>query len=131
VSDLADRERVTRFAADLYNAAVAEGARQSRSAKQQLDHWARIGRSVSSQHSASRGRVEAALRGELATSGLSVEEGVVFNAEIAAGIEESLARTRYGAVLAAEGIATVALNEDGELTEYRPDGTSVVLASGV
>ena len=45
-------------------AAAAEGARQSRSAKQQLDHWARVGRAVSSQHTAARRRVEAALAGD-------------------------------------------------------------------
>jgi hypothetical protein len=27
-------------------------------------------------------------------------------------------------VLAARGVTTVALNEQGELTEYQPDGTS-------
>jgi hypothetical protein len=37
-------DRVTRVAADLMDSAAAEGARQSRSAKQQLDHWARVGR---------------------------------------------------------------------------------------
>ena len=44
-------DRVTRFAADLLDAAAVKGARQSRSAKQQLDHWARVGRAVSSYHS--------------------------------------------------------------------------------
>ena len=39
-------DRVTRIAADLMDSAAAEGARQSRSAKQQLDHWARVGRAV-------------------------------------------------------------------------------------
>jgi hypothetical protein len=121
-------DRVTRFAADLVDSAAAEGARQSRSAKQQLDHWARVGRAVSIQHTASRRRVEAALAGDLAMSELSVEEGVVFNAEISAAIEESLARTNYGDALATRGITTVALNEAGDIVEHRPDGTSVVLA---
>ena len=124
MTGVADREHVTRFAADLFDAAAAEGARQSRSAKQQLDHWARVGRAVSAQHSASRHRVEAALRGELAMTSLSTEEGVVFNAEISAAIEESLARTNYGAILAAEGLTTVALGEDGTILEFRPDGTT-------
>jgi hypothetical protein len=122
-------DRVTRFAADLVDSAAAEGARQSRSAKQQLDHWARVGRAVSATHTASRRRVEAALAGQLATTELTVEEGVVFNAEISAAIEESLARTHYGDVLAAQGITTVALNEAGEIVEHRPDGTTVVLAA--
>jgi hypothetical protein len=122
-------DRVTRFAADLVDSAAAEGARHSRSAKQQLDHWARVGRAVSSRHSAARRRVEAALAGELELTRLSAEEGVVFNAEISAAIQESLADTDYGRVLAQRGITTVALNEDGEIVERRPDGSSVVLTA--
>jgi hypothetical protein len=120
-------DRVTRVAADLMESAAAEGVRQSRSAKQQLDHWARVGRAVSSQHTASRHRVEAALAGELDLASLSTEEGVVFNAEISAAIDEHLAQTNFTEMLAAQGITTVALNDAGELVEHRPDGTSVVV----
>lgn len=35
-------------------------------AGQQLDHWARVGRAVSSQHSAARHKIEAALAGDTA-----------------------------------------------------------------
>jgi hypothetical protein len=122
-----DAGRVTRVAADLIDSASAEGARQSRSAKQQLDHWARVGRAVSAQHTASRRRVEAALAGHLATADLTVEEGIVFNAEISAAIEENLTRTHYGDILAAQGIITVALNDAGDLVEHRSDGTEVAL----
>lgn len=120
-------DRVTRVAADLMDSAAAEGARQSRSAKQQLDHWARIGRSVSAQHSAARRKVEAALAGGVELGELTTEEGVVFHAEISAAIEESLADTDYGALLAARGITTVALDESGQIVEYPPDGSSSVL----
>jgi hypothetical protein len=120
-------DRVTRVAADLVDSAAAEGARQSRSAKQQLDHWARVGRAVSSHQTASRRRVEAALAGNLDTNHLSEDEGLVFNAEISAAIEESLAAAHYGDALAARGITTVALNDDGEIVEYRPDGTTSVV----
>ena len=90
--DAGTADRVTRVAADLVDSAAAEGARQSRSAKQQLDHWARVGRAVSSQQTAARRRVESALAGELELGELSVEEGVVFNAEIAAAIQEGWPR---------------------------------------
>jgi len=125
VAETADR--VTRFAADLLDAAAAEGARQSRSAKQQLDHWARVGRAVSSGQTAARRRVEAALAGELELADLSEEEGVVFNAEISASIEEQLSAGDYGRVLAGRGVTTVALNDKGEIVEHRPDGTSAVV----
>lgn len=121
-------DRVTRFAADLVESAAAEGARQSRSAKQQLDHWARVGRAVSSQQTAARRRVEAALAGDLALRDLTPEEGVVFNAEISAAIEENLAHTDYGQVLAGRGVTTVALDDDGAIVRYQPDGTTTVLA---
>jgi hypothetical protein len=120
-------DRVTRTATDLYDSAVAEGARQRRSAKQQLEHWARVGRAVSSRHSAARRRVEAALAGEVAVTELNEEEGVVFNAEISAAIQENLADANYGQVLARRGVTTVALNEDGEIVEHRPDGSSAVV----
>ncbi|OCB16421.1 TA system antitoxin ParD family protein [Mycobacterium intracellulare] len=123
-------DRVTRVASDLMDSAASEGARQSRSAKQQLDHWARVGRAVSSQHTASRRRVEAAMAGQQATGELTVEEGVVFNAEISAAIEESLVHANYGATLAGHGVTTVALNEDGDIVEHLPDGAAVVLARG-
>jgi hypothetical protein len=120
-------DRVTRVAADLIDSAAAEGARQSRSAKQQLDHWARVGRAVSSHHSAARRRVEAALAGDAELSSLSAEEGIVFNAEISAAIEERLGGSDYGQLLADRGIATVALNDAGQIVEYRPDGRAITL----
>jgi hypothetical protein len=118
---------VTRFAVDLLDSAAAEGARQSRSAKQQLDHWARVGRAVSTQHTAARGRVEAALAGTLAMRDLSIEEQVVLNAEIDAALAENLSSTHYGRRLAAEGVTTVALDDAGNLVQHFPDGTTAVL----
>jgi len=125
------RDKVTRFAADLVDAAAAEGARQSRSARQQLDHWVRVGRAVSSPASAQRRRVEAALAGQLPMRELTSEEGAVFNAEVAAAIEENLAVTHYGQERVAEGLTTVALDEGGNLVEYRPDGSTVRLTDPV
>lgn len=123
------QDRVTRVSADLFEAAAAEGARQSRSARQQLDHWARVGRAMCGAQSAATSRVAAALAGELPLTGLSDEERTLVNAEITARIEENLNESDYGSDLAAEGITTVALDDDGHLVEYRPDGTTVVLGA--
>lgn len=122
--------KVTRFAAELVEDAAAEGARQSRSATQQLDHWVRLGRAVSRYTSASRQRVEAALAGELPLADLADEEGMVFNAEVAARIEENLTATSYQSLLAAAGVTTVALDTDGQLVEHRPDGTTAPFRAG-
>lgn len=121
------RDKVTRFASELVDSAAAEGARQSRSARQQLDHWVRVGRAVSSFSTAARQRVESALMGHLPMAELTVEEGVAFNAEVTAAIEEDLSSTHYGQTLAGEGVTTVALDENGRLVEYRPDGSFATL----
>lgn len=118
------QDKVTRFSADLVEAAAVEGERQSRSARQQLDHWVRVGRAVSSVSSAQRTRVEAALAGQLSLRDLSDSERVVVNGEIAAAIEQNLAVVHVGNELAAEGITTVALDEDGRLVEHHPDGST-------
>ena len=120
-------DRPTRVAADLMDAAAVEGKRQSRSAKQQLDHWARVGRAVSAHSSASRQRVEAALRGALPERELTPDERVVLNAEVDATISETVRTVRFGEVLAALGVATVALDDEGRITRYHPDGTTSLL----
>jgi hypothetical protein len=64
------------------------------------------------------------MAGAVPVEQLSEEEGIVFDAELQARLEERLRMTKLDAVFAARGVTTVALNEQGELTEYRPDGTS-------
>jgi hypothetical protein len=120
-------DQPTRVARDLLDAAAQAGKRESRSAKQQLDHWARIGRSVSLQSSASRRRVDAVLAGTLPMSALRPDERSIVNAEIDAAVTTRAEATNFGDVLAAEGVTTVALDADGALVAYHPDGTSTVL----
>jgi ParD-like antitoxin of type II bacterial toxin-antitoxin system len=122
-------DRVTRVAADLMDSAVSEGMRHGCSAKQQLEHWARVGREVSSQQTAAGRRVQAAITGELDVRELNAGEGVVFNAEIAAAMQEKLARSNYGTLPAERGVTTVALDQGGEIIEHRPDGSSVSLSA--
>ncbi|MDQ1633784.1 MAG: hypothetical protein QOJ32_593 [Frankiaceae bacterium] len=115
-------DRPTRVAADLFESASVEGARSSRSAKQQIDHWARVGRAVSMTQTAARRRVEAALAGKLDERELSSEERIVLDAELDAAISEKGRTTDFGARLAKRGITTVALDDAGVLTRYHPDG---------
>ncbi|MBY6414550.1 hypothetical protein HQ346_23260 [Rhodococcus sp. BP-252] len=120
-------DRVTRFSSELVDAAAAEGERENRSARQQLEHWARVGREVSNQRQVARRRVEAALAGRTPLSALSDEEGVVFNAEVASALEESLATGDHVADRAAQGRVTVSLDEQGRVVKHLPDGSQIVL----
>ncbi|RVW10578.1 hypothetical protein EGT67_05300 [Prescottella agglutinans] len=120
-------DKVTRFSSELFDAASAEGEREHRSARQQLEHWARVGREVSNQRQVARRRVEAALAGRMPLSALSAEEGAVFNAEIAASLEESLATGNHVADRAAQGRAAVVLDDQGRVVKHLPDGTQIIL----
>lgn len=120
-------DRPTRFSVDLLESAAAEGARQSRSAKQQLDYWARVGRAVTMHHTAAGRRIESVLAGDLPMAELSESEQAVANAQLDAAIQQDAQRASYGERLAGEGVTTVALDEDGNLVEYRPDGTMTLL----
>ncbi len=71
-----------------------------------------------------RRRVEAALAGQLPERDLSAEERAVFNAELDASLSEAARKVSFGNVLAARGVTTVALDKDGVLTRYYPDGTT-------
>lgn len=120
-------DRVTRLSASLVVDASRAGALEQRSARQQLEHWARVGRSVSQRTAASRRRVEAALSGEVSSASLTAEESVVYDAEIDAMLEERLSGDDHVVRRASDGNTSVALDESGRIVEYRLDGTSVVL----
>jgi hypothetical protein len=122
-------DRPTRFAVDLLDTAAVEAKRESRSAKQQLDHWARVGMAVSMHESAARRRVEDALAGRLEFRQLDESERLVAHAELDVTIQTRGDDTSFGARLAAEGVTTVALSDDGALVEYRPDGSQTVIAA--
>lgn len=117
----------TRIAPDMYAAAQQIAARESRSAAQQIDYWLRVGQGYAMQLSASKRRVEAVLAGTLPMSALRPDERLIVNAELDAAVTVKAAATPLGAAMTAEGVTTVALDDEGRLVEYRPDGTSTVL----
>lgn len=114
----------TRVAADIAESAARVGRLESRSAAQQIDHWARLGRNISMHQTAARRRVEAALAGELALAELTAEERLVVHAELDVAVAERAQSTSFGAMLAGEGIDTVVLDDDGNLVTLHPDGTT-------
>ncbi|MEE2055929.1 TA system antitoxin ParD family protein [Rhodococcus artemisiae] len=120
-------DKVARFDAELVDSAIAEGGRQNRTGRQQLEYWARIGRAMTAHETASLRRVRDALAGSRPTTDLTDAEGRLFNAEIDARLADHLADTDYPGVLAARGITTVVLDDEGRLVERHPDGTTRVL----
>ncbi len=117
-------DRMTRFDYELFEAAANEGRRENRSARQQLEHWTRLGREFSAHETAARRRIAAAVRGEVPLSSLATEERFVANVELDVAIRERAATTSFGQTLLKAGTTAVALGENGVLTEFQPDGTS-------
>jgi hypothetical protein len=76
---------------------------------------------------AARLRVEAALAGTTALANLDPTERLVANAEIDVAIQQHAQATSYGELLSTEGVIVVALDDDGRLVRYQPDGTSAVV----
>ena len=116
-------DRMTRFDADLFDAALDEGRRENRSGRQQLEHWTRIGRMFSAHETATRRRIAEAVRGQLPLSDLSADERLVANIEIDAAVRERAAGTSFGRSVLKADLTAVALDEKGELVEFRPDGS--------
>jgi hypothetical protein len=125
VEKLADKP--TRFAADLVEAAAVEGPIESRSAKMQLEHWARVGMHVSMRETASRRRVEAVIAGEILITELVPAEQVVANAELDTLIDERAGRVSLGQAARQRGFRTATLDDQGRLVITHPDGTTTVV----
>lgn len=67
----------TRIDGELFGAAKAAGEIQSRSAAQQLDHWARIGRELEASPMITHGAINRVLTGQEAYDGLPEREQAV------------------------------------------------------
>lgn len=118
----------TRVSTDLFAAAARESELEGRSASEQLAHWAQISQRVMRRDTDLRTRVDMCLAGDLPWTDLLPIETVVANAELDIAIRAAAERVPLGEAARADGITTVALEEDGRLREYRPDGTTSLLS---
>lgn len=71
----------TRIENDLYAAAKAAGAVMSRSAAQQINHWARVGRELEAAEDISHREIEAVLAGRNSYDTINAREQAVVRAE--------------------------------------------------
>jgi hypothetical protein len=116
-------DRMTRFDVELIEAAADEGRRESRSGRQQLEHWTRIGRMFSALETETRRRIASAVRGELPMSTLNSGERLAANFELDVAIRERAASVSFGRSLLKVGLRAVALDDAGVIMEFSPDGS--------
>jgi hypothetical protein len=109
---------------DLFASAKLAGAVQSRSAAQQVAHWARIGREVEASNSISARAIAEALSGSRPYDDLDAKEQAVVRAEWATRMDDRRASLDLAAAFAAEGRSWVELDEHGDVVE-RAAGSTV------
>ena len=103
----------TRIDDDLFEAAQRTGRLQSRSAAQQVNHWARIGRALETAKGVSQQRVSGVLAGFRHYDELSDEEQAIIRVEWAERVEFTRSRLDLADEFTAAGRPFVELDEDG------------------
>ena len=100
---------------DVYAAAKLVGALMSRSASQQVAHWARIGRELEAAESVSHTRIAEVLAGAQSYDGLNDEEQAAVRAEWSERLTARRERLDLAAEFGAAGRTWVELDDDGNV----------------
>lgn len=108
---------------DLARAAKAEARVSARSMTQQLEFWARIGRTVDRTNVISRDRIRAALSAQLDFDALSVDEQMVALTRLDEVVLRPQGDAEVAAYLASLGYAT-GLDAEGNLVRRDAAGSS-------
>lgn len=102
---------------DLYASAKLAGTAQSRSASQQVVHWARIGREIEASESIAAKEIGAVLAGARSYDSLGPKEQAVVRAEWAARMDELRAGVDLAASFRDAGQTWVELDDAGRVVE--------------
>ena len=108
---------------DLYASAKLAGTAQSRSASQQVVHWARIGREIEASESISAKEIGAVLAGARSYDSLGPREQAVVRAEWTTRMDELRADVDLAASFRSAGQTWVELDDEGNVVVER-DGTT-------
>jgi hypothetical protein len=105
---------------DLYDSAKAAGERMSRSAAQQVSHWARIGRELEAGASVSHRQIADVLAGRSPYDALNAYEQSVVRAEWSERIDERIAQLDLARHFTAHGQSSVEIDETGNVVRHEP-----------
>jgi hypothetical protein len=119
--------KTTRLPVDLIETAEAEGREEHRSAAKQLERWARFGLFFDRQTSPARRRIQRAIAGETSLGDLDEDERMVANAAINASISTAANEMSFADRLAARGVTTVIMDDEGRMVRRHPDGSTTAL----
>ena len=106
---------------DLYASAKLAGEVQSRSASQQVVHWARIGREIEASSSISQREVADVLTGSRSYDALSPKEQALVRAEWSIQFDERRAALNLAEEFAAQGRSWVEVDDSGAVVSRGGD----------
>ena len=110
----------TRIDGDLFAAAKSSGAVHSRSAAQQLAHWARIGREFEASSRVTQRDVEAVLAGDGSYDALQEREQAVVRATWDEQIAERISSLDLAERFRTAGVTWVEADDEGNLVRRGP-----------
>jgi hypothetical protein len=105
----------TRIDGDLFAAAKSSGAVHSRSAAQQLAHWARIGREFEASSRVTQRDVEAVLAGDGSYDALQEREQAIVRASWDEQIAERISSLDLAGKFRTAGVTWVEADDEGNL----------------
>jgi len=110
----------TRIDGELFAAAKSSGAVHSRSAAQQLAHWARIGREFEASSRVAQRDVEAVLAGDGSYDALQEREQAIVRASWDEQIAERISSLDLERKFRAAGVTWVEADDEGNLVRRGP-----------
>ncbi len=110
----------TRIDGDLFEAARAAGELHSRSAAQQIGHWARLGRELEASPAVTHDAIERVLSGQVPYDALNGPEQAVARVEWESRIEERLSRLNLEERLREAGSSWAEADDDGNVVVRDP-----------
>jgi len=105
---------------ELYASAKLVGSASSRSAAQQIAHWALVGREIEASHHIASRDIAGVLAGRQNYDALTPREQAVVRAEWSERIDAMSEALDLRSEFEAEGRAFVECDEDGAVIEHRP-----------
>ena len=111
----------TRIDGDLFEAAKASGALMSRSAAQQLSHWARLGRELEASRTINHKDIERVLAGKAPYDSLADPEQAVVRSEWDERVESALAGLDLEDELKKSGQSWSEVDAEGNLVQRTAD----------
>ena len=121
----------TRVTIELFDTAKVVGDMTSRSAAQQIEHWARIGREIELASTLAQRDIAAVLSGSLQYDDLGTEEQAVIRARWASLMKERRESLDLVRDFGLRGETYVDIDDQGHIVRHAPDGAVIKIIGGL